>query len=186
MIPDNDFICSHEVPGPTKEEIRCLIICKSDVSSHDVVVDLGCGTGGLTLEFARRAKKVYAVDKHMEAINLTLSNLKKHKMEHKVEMIHEEGLQSLKDIPPYDILMIGGSGGDLPLILEEGYQKLKKNGRIIITSILLETPVEAMKTMQKLKMVPEVVNVSVSKGKILDRGTMILAHNPITILTAKK
>ncbi len=186
MIADNDFISSKDVPGPTKEEIRCFIMCKSEVSFQDVVVDLGCGTGGLTLEFARRAKKVYAIDKNIDAINLTLKNLKKHKLEHKVEMIHEDALQSLKDIPPFDILMIGGSSGDLPLILEEFYPHLKKNGRIIITSILLETPVEAIKSLQELKMVPEVVNVSVSRGKIMDRGTMILANNPITILTAKK
>lgn len=186
MIPDDDFITSKDVPGPTKEEIRCLVMCKSNVSHEDVVVDIGCGTGGLTLEFAKKAKKVYAVDKNENALNLTRENLKKHGLEHKVEIIGKDGIEALKSLENIDILMIGGSGGDLPLIIEEGCKKLNKGGKILVTSILLETPVEAIKTLLELKMIPDVVNISISKGKILDRGTIMYANNPITIITARR
>ena len=103
-----------------------------------------------------------------------------------MHLIHSDALEVLKDIETFDILIIGGSGGDLPLIIEEAYQKLRQNGRIIVTSILLETPVEAVETMQKLNMDIDVVSVSISKGNILERGTMMLARNPITIVTGKK
>jgi cobalt-precorrin-6B (C15)-methyltransferase len=186
MIPDNEFITSKDVPGPTKEEIRCLVMCKSEVSPKDIVVDIGCGTGGLTLEFAKRAKKVYAVDKNIDALNLTLKNLKKHDLEHKVKIVHKDGIEALKNVKKIDILMIGGSGGELPFIIGEGYKKLNNDGKIIITSILLETPAEAIKTMLELKMIPDVVNISVSKGEILDRGTMMLANNPINIIIGRK
>lgn len=43
--------------GPTKEAIRAIILYKSAVTSDDNVVDVGCGTGGITCEFAQRAKK---------------------------------------------------------------------------------------------------------------------------------
>ena len=33
---------------------------------------------------------------------------------------------------------------------------------------------------------PEVVNISVSKGTLLDRGVMMKALNPITIVSARK
>jgi len=185
MIPDNEFITSKDVPGPTREEIRCLVLCKAEVSSDDVVVDIGCGTGGLTLEFAKRARKVYAIDKNINAINLTLENLKKHGLEHKVSIIENDALSALKEIDNIDILMIGGSGGDLPLIIEESYRKLGDSGRLLITSILLETPVEAIKTMKKLGMRIEVINVAVCRGKILERGTMMYSNNPITIISAR-
>jgi len=185
MIPDNEFITSKDVPGPTREEIRCLVLCKAEVSSDDVVVDIGCGTGGLTLEFAKRARKVYAIDKNINAVNLTLKNLKKHGLEHKVSIIENDALSALKEIDNIDILMIGGSGGDLPLIIEESYRKLGDSGRLLITSILLETPVEAIKTMKKLGMRIEVINVAVCRGKILERGTMMYSNNPITIISAR-
>jgi cobalt-precorrin-6B (C15)-methyltransferase len=186
MIPDKDFITSKDVPGPTKEEIRCLVMCKSDVSPDDIVVDVGCGTGGLTLEFAKRAKEVYAIDKNVNAINLTSKNLKKHNLEQKVNIIHNDALSALKEINEFDILMIGGSGGDLPLIIEEGYKKLNDDGKVIITSILIETPVEAVKSMKKLEMEVEMVNMTISKGNIMERGTMMLANNPITLVAGKK
>lgn len=186
MIPDNSFISSNDVPGPTKEEIRCLVICKSKVSPNDTVVDIGCGTGGLTVEFARRAQIVYAIDKNIEALKITQKNLQKHNLTNKVELLHKNALKALREIEDIDILMIGGSGGDLSPIIEKGYKKLKKSGRIIITSILLETPTEAIKTLQNLDMSIEVVNVSISKGNITERGTMMYANNPITIITAQK
>ncbi len=186
MIPDNNFISSDEVPGPTKEEIRCLVICKSKVSSNDTVVDIGCGTGGLTVEFAKRAQIVYAIDKNIEALKITQKNLQKHNLTNKVQLLHKNALKGLRDIEDIDVLMIGGSGGDLSLIIEKGYKKLKKGGRIIITSILLETPTEALKTLRNLKMTVEVINVSISKGNIKRRGTMMFANNPITIITARK
>ena len=51
MIKDQDFIKNPEVPGPTKEEVRCIIMCKSEISNEDVVVDIACGTGGLSDEY---------------------------------------------------------------------------------------------------------------------------------------
>lgn len=186
MIPDNEFITHEGVPGPTKEEIRCLVMCKSNVSLNDVVVDIGCGTGGLTLEFAKKAKKVYAVDKNPDALTLTRKNLINHNLEDKVQIMQADALDALDKIQEFDILMIGGSDGDLPLIIKKGYNRLKKNGRIVITSILLETRVEAVKAMLELKILPDIVSVSISKGEILERGTMMFANNPITIVTGQK
>ena len=71
MIKDQEFIKNPNVPGPTKEEVRCIVICKSDVKPTDVIVDIGCGTGGLTLEFAKRAKTVYSIDINPDAIVTT-------------------------------------------------------------------------------------------------------------------
>ena len=186
MIPDKDFITSKDIPGPTKEEVRCLVMCKSNVSPGDIVVDVGCGTGGLTLEFAKRAKNVYAIDKNSDALDLTLKNLKKHNLEGKVNIVHNDALSALKKIDGLDILMIGGSGGDLEQIIEEGFKKLNDGGKIIVTSILLETPVEAIKILKKFEMNIEVINVAISKGKILERGTIMYSNNPITVITAQK
>lgn len=186
IIKDSDFIKNPDVPGPTREEIRCLVMCKSQVTAGDTVVDIGCGTGGLTLEFARRAGRVYAVDKNPEAINVTRLNLEKHALHYDVEFLEAAAPQVFGRLPDFDILMVGGSTGELPAIITEGYDKLKDHGRILVTSILLETRVEAVKSLKDLGLTPDVVEVSVSRGRLLKRGTMMTAENPITIVSAHK
>jgi cobalt-precorrin-6B (C15)-methyltransferase len=186
MIKDDDFIKNPEVPGPTKEEIRCLVMCKSQVSGDDTVLEIGCGTGGLTVEFAKRAVKVYSLDKNPAALEVTRKNLIKHGVEHNTRLVKGDALKILEDMPDFEVLMVGGSSGELPLIIKKGYKKLKTDGRIVVTSILLETKVEAVETMLGLGMVPDVVEVSVSKGRITERGTMMICRNPVTIISARK
>jgi cobalt-precorrin-6B (C15)-methyltransferase len=186
MIKDQKFIKNPNVPGPTKEEVRCIVICKSDVKPKDVIVDIGCGTGGLTLEFAKRAKKVYSIDINPDAIVTTQQNLEKHGLTGNVELIEGDGFEVLDKIEKFDLIVIGGSGGKLPLLIEKGYNKLNNNGQIIIMAILLETCAEAISCLKKLSIKLDVVNVSISKGEVTNRGTMMLARNPITIITAQK
>ncbi|EKQ54091.1 MAG: precorrin-6Y C5,15-methyltransferase (decarboxylating), CbiT subunit [Methanobacterium sp. Maddingley MBC34] len=186
MIHDEDFIQIKGVPGPTKEEIRCLVMCKAQISSEDTVVDVGCGSGGLTLESAQRAKKVIALDKNPEAIDLTQKNLEKHGYSGEVQLMEGDALVIIEALHSFDVLIVGGSSGDLPLIIKQGYEKLKKKGRIVITSILLETRVEAVSTLKKMGMTPDVVEVTIAKGKITERGTMMMGRNPITIISAVK
>jgi cobalt-precorrin-6B (C15)-methyltransferase len=186
MIKDDDFIQSSQVPGPTKEEVRCLVMCKAQINLEDIVLDVGCGTGGLTVESAQRAKKVIAIDKNPEAIKLTNKNLENYNLKGNVELMEGDALNIIEDLDPLDVLLVGGSSGDLPLIISLGYQKLKKNGRILVTSILLETRVEAVETLKKLGMTLDVVEVTIAKGKLMERGTMMMGRNPITIISAVK
>jgi cobalt-precorrin-6B (C15)-methyltransferase len=186
ITPDNEFIKNENVPGPTKEEIRALVISKCKLRDEDVVVDVGCGTGGLTLEFAKRSKKVYSIDMNPHAIRTTRQNLEKHGLANKVELIESEGLKALSDIEDFSLIMIGGSGGNLRNIIEEGYLKLPVTGRMVITSIVLETATDSVDTLKQLGAKPEVITVNVSKGKLLDRGVMMKALNPITIISVKK
>jgi cobalt-precorrin-6B (C15)-methyltransferase len=182
MIRDSDFITSTHVPGPTKEEIRCLVMCKSKVQENDIVVDVGCGTGGLTLEFAKRAKKVYSIDKNPESIEITHKNLIKHNLQNNVELFEADAMEALEKLENFDIIMVGGSSGDLSPILEKAAQKLKSNGRIVVSAILLETKVNAVEKLKKLGFNVEIIEVNVSKGRILDKGTMMIAQNPIALI----
>ena len=186
ITADDEFIKNEKVPGPTKEEIRALVISKVRLTDEDVVVDVGCGTGGLTLEFAKRARKVFSIDMNPEAIQTTRANLEKFGLQNKVELIENEGLAALDDLEDFTKLMIGGSGGNLDNIIETGYLKLPVGGRIIITSIVLETATDAVSVLKELGAEPEVVSINVARGTVLDRGVMMKALNPITIVSAKK
>ena len=103
MLEDMDFIKSCDVPGPTKEAIRAIILYKSEVSPEDKVVDCGCGTGGITCEFAQRAGEVISIDTNPEAIEITGKNLKKFGLGDNVTLINDNGANALKDIENIDI-----------------------------------------------------------------------------------
>ena len=113
MLEDKDFIKSCDVPGPTKEAIRAIILYKSGVTCEDKVVDCGCGTGGITCEFSQRAREVISIDTNPEAIEVTSKNLEKFGLGDNVTLINDDGANALKDIDDIDIAIVGGSGRQL-------------------------------------------------------------------------
>ena len=125
MLDDKDFIKSCDVPGPTKEAIRAIILYKSDVKNTDKVVDCGCGTGGITCEFAQRAGEVISIDTNPEAIEITSKNLEKFGLGENVTLINDNGANALKDIDNIDIAIVGGSGRELENILDIVHEKLR-------------------------------------------------------------
>ncbi|MBQ6349484.1 MAG: precorrin-6Y C5,15-methyltransferase (decarboxylating) subunit CbiT [Methanobrevibacter sp.] len=186
MLEDKDFIKSCDVPGPTKEAIRAIILYKSEVSSEDRVVDCGCGTGGITCEFSQRAKEVISIDTNPEAIEITEKNLDKFGLGDNVTLINDNGANALKDIDNIDIAIVGGSGRELENILDIIHSKLNSNGRIIITAILVDTKIEAVNKLKELNYNPKIMEVNISNGRVLDRGVMMISENPIAVITAKK
>ena len=173
-------------PAPTKEAIRAIILYKSAVTSDDNVVDVGCGTGGITCEFAQRAKKVTSIDTNPEAISVTKQNLEKFNLGDNVELINDSGSNALKNIDNIDIAVVGGSGRELEEILEIIDSKLNSKGRIIITAILVDTKIEAINKLKKLNYNPKIMEINISKGRVLDRGVMMISENPIAVISASK
>ena len=188
-IPDELFLQSDKVPGPTKEEIRVVTIAKARLKEGDNVLDVGCGTGGLTVEAAYQVGykgKVFAVDEDEEAIKLTRSNVEKFDVQEIVQVIHGKAPAAILNIPKLDAVLIGGTK-NLRVVMQASFEKLKANGRIVINAILLETATTALDEIKKLNMKDiDVTSVSVAKGKDIGSGTMMLARNPITIVSATK
>jgi len=188
-IPDNMFKQSDNVPGPTKEEIRVLAISKARLREGSVVADVGCGTGGLTVEAALQVApngKVFAVDEDAKAVELTKANVARFAMQGTVQVMEGKAPEVFLILPQVDAVFIGGSQS-LREVIYAAHQKLKKNGRIIVNAILLETGYAALDEIRKLGFKEvDVITVSVAKGKEVNAGTMMLARNPITIISATK
>ena len=188
-IPDELFNQNDEVPGPTKEEIRVLTISKARLREGSVVIDVGCGTGGLTVEAALQVApkgKVYAIDEDQAAIELTKSNVEKFGVQDNVMIVRGKAPEALLSLPNADAVLIGGSVS-LREVLRTSKDKLKANGRIVINAILLETTCTAVDELKKLNFKDiDVTLVSVAKGKQINSGTMMMARNPITIISASK
>jgi cobalt-precorrin-6B (C15)-methyltransferase len=188
-IPDDLFDRSDEIPM-TKEEIRALTISKARLKTGDNVIDIGCGAGSLTIEASKQVSPgglVYAIDRDKRAIGLTQRNLSKFGLRDTVQLILGEAPPALEKLPAVDAILIGAGGEKLAEIIDLSFKKLKREGRIVINSILLETSCTAVKKLNRLEFKNvEVVQVTIAKGRRIPQGTMMIARNPITLISGIK
>lgn len=188
-IPDEFFITSESVPGPTKEEIRTLTISKARLREGAYVIDVGCGVGSLTVEAALQVGaegRVFAIDENEEAVKLTRANLTKFGVQNIVQVIHGKAPEAMLDLPVVDAVIIGGSAS-LKDVINISHEKIKENGRIVVNAIILETGYEALQEIKRLNFRDiDVATVFVAKGRWVDAGVMMMARNPITIISATK
>ena len=185
-IPDELFERSGEVPI-TKEEIRALVISKLRLREDSWAIDVGCGSGSITVELCLQARvgKVYAIDIDSSAIELTKKNLVKFGV--KAELILSSAQDVLPSLPKVDAVIIGGSSSDTARVIRLGVDRLKKGGRIVIDTILVETLYDVIRTIKETELCEvDVTQASIIKGKTMTIGTMMVARNPIAIISATK
>jgi cobalt-precorrin-6B (C15)-methyltransferase len=187
-IPDELFERVEDVPI-TKEEVRVIQISKARLSSGQIVYDIGCGSGSISIEAAHQvgsSGKVFSIDIDPKAVELTKKNLNKFQISN-VSVILGSAIQKIIELPIADVIFIGGTGGETSEIVKLCESKLKQGGRIVIGTILVETLYSVLNTIEKLKFASvDIIQITISKSKKTSTGTMFLARNPITIISATK
>lgn len=187
-IPDEYFERTEDVPI-TKEEVRTIQISKARLCPGNTVYDIGCGSGSISVEAALQIEsggKIYAVDIDPKAVELTRKNLDKFGISN-VEIILDDAKQKIPSLPMADAIFIGGTGGDTKDIVNLCYDKLKPGARIVVGIILIETLYSVMETMNKLNFDSiDMTQITISKSKKTSTGTMMLARNPVTVISATK
>jgi cobalt-precorrin-6B (C15)-methyltransferase len=187
-IPDDLFERLEEVPI-TKEEVRVIQISKARLSEGQTIYDIGCGSGSVSVEAALQAGpsgKIYSIDFDPKAVEITKKNLSKFGISN-VDVILANALEKIPGLPLADAIFIGGTGGETSDIVKLCESKLKQGGRIVIGTILIETLYSILSTIEKLKFSSiDITQVTVSKSRKTSTGTMMLARNPVTIISATK
>jgi len=187
-IPDELFERTEDVPI-TKEEIRVIQISKARLSSGQIVYDVGCGSGSISVEAAYQvgsSGKVFSIDIDPKAVDLTKENLNKFQISN-VSLILGNAIQKISELPIADAIFIGGTGGETAEIIKLCESKLKQGGRIVVATILIETLYSVLDIITKLKFSSvDIIQVTISKSRQTSTGTMMLARNPVTIIAATK
>ena len=187
-IPDELFERTEKVPI-TKEEVRVIQISKARLRPGQLVYDVGCGSGSISVEAAIQVEssgKVLAIDYDENAIELTKKNVEKFGLSN-VSLIHGNAKERISELEAADAIFIGGTGKDTAEIVELCQDKLKAGGRIVIGTILIETLYTILQILDKLQFDSvDITQVTISKSRKTSTGTMMLARNPVTIISATK
>jgi cobalt-precorrin-6B (C15)-methyltransferase len=185
-IPDDLFERSDNVPI-TKEDIRALAVCKLRLKQGYDVIEIGTGSGSLTVEICLQVKtgKVYSIDLNPEAIELAQRNLTRFGAD--AELILSQAQDAISSLPMVDAILIGGTLGDTEEIIKLSFQRLKSGGRIVVDTILIETLFKTLTTLKQYELIDmEITQATICKSRSVSTGTMLLARNPVTIISATK
>lgn len=143
-MKDNAFIRGDN--PMTKMEIRSTIIDYLELQNAKRVLEIGAGTGSVTVQMAKQYQDIHidAIEMTESGISLIKENIEKHKVQN-ISLIHAKA--PYEELKPciYDAVYIGGSGRNLKDImkwLESSY--IGAGTRIVFSIITLETLTEAL------------------------------------------
>lgn len=185
-IPDEEFVRGN-IPM-TKQEVRALVIAKAQIQPGEVVIDIGAGTGSLSVEAALQSENgiVYALERREEGLELIKINAAKFAV-YNIQAVLGEAPEALSGIKAADVVLIGGSGGRLPEILQASEALLRVGGRLIITAVTVETLYTALSILQvKPQFEVEAFGVQVTRIHKVSTSNMLQALNPVYIITGTK
>ena len=182
-LPDEAFERG-DVPM-TKQEVRAAVLAKLAVHPEDILWDVGAGTGSVSVELALAAPRgrVYAVECRPEGCALIKANREKFRTRN---LVLVEGLApaALSDLPAPDAVFIGGSKGSLAAIVDAALDK-NPDARICVSAIALETLSAAVAALTAKGRTVQVSQIAVSRAKAVGGLHLMMAQNPIYLITGE-
>lgn len=187
LIKDSQFIRGN--CPMTKEDIRALSIWKMNLNENSTVLDVGSGSGSITVQASKLAASgsIYAIERNEEAYKITKENIEKFNCLN-TTLVKGEASEVLEmyinEGKIFDSIFIGGSGGNLVNIISQCSQLLSENGTIVMNFITLDNAYKAIEMVKKLNYKIDISMVNISKNK--GESYMMIANNPIYIIQAIK
>ena len=182
-IPEDLFIRGN-VPI-TKTEIRVLSLSKLRLEKSSIALDIGSGTGSVTVEMALQCTegKVIALDQNEEAVELTRKNREKFSLQN-IQVIQGEAPKDLPELL-FDRIFIGGTQ-NINETISYARDHLSRDGIIVSNAILLDSAYKILNVLEKNQFKNiECMCVNISKSQKVS-GWMMKALNPIYIISAEK
>ena len=181
-LRDEDFLRG-KIPM-TKFEVRILTLAMLDISSDDVFLDIGAGSGSISVQAALLGAKVFAVEREPEGLELTIKNAKKFSVSSSVKVIEGNAPEALLNIEAYNKCFIGGSGGKLRDIVKLVSEKLPKYGILAGNFIIPDNMIEFKNLLVELGY--EDIEVRLVQCAVMDALGLMKGQNPVYIVKGRK
>jgi cobalt-precorrin-6B (C15)-methyltransferase len=179
-IRDEQFIRGN-IPM-TKFEVRISSIAALEIEEGDTLIDIGAGTGSISIEAALQGAIVYAVEERHEAVEL----IKRNSLKFDAFIHVKEGSAPdvLLDMPRFNKCFIGGSKGRLSQIFNWVDASINKGGIIAANFITLKN-LNIFTTLLNDKNYID-VEIKLLQVSNADNMGLLKACNPVFIVRGRK
>ncbi|OGO78206.1 MAG: precorrin-6Y C5,15-methyltransferase (decarboxylating) subunit CbiT [Clostridiales bacterium GWB2_37_7] len=179
-IRDEEFIRG-SIPM-TKFDARVLIMAILEIEHGDVLLDVGAGTGSLSIQAAMLGAEVYAIEKEHEGVVLIGQNAELFGV--KINTTHGTAPADIKSIPTFNKCFIGGSSGRLEQIIDALDEKLEAGGILAASFIIPDNMVDFRRKLKGLNY--SQLEARLIQSSTIDNLGLLKANNPIFIIKGKK
>ena len=188
-LPDQAFEQRTPLKGQiTKREVRAVALYSMGLRPDSLVWDIGAGTGSISVEAGLIASqgRVYAIERDQESLPLLEENIARWAASN-IQVVAGEAPQALAELPDPDSVFIGGSGGNLELVIDAAAGRLNPGGHLVINLAVLERTQSAYHRLKALGLTAEMVMVHAARGKEMPGDTVRLESlNPVFVLTGTR
>jgi cobalt-precorrin-6B (C15)-methyltransferase len=167
--------------GPTQDEIMAVSLLKLGLCPTDTVLEIGCGTGKVSVAMAKQVKKVFAVDKRPEAISFATETARLAGVSN-IGFSCMNAVDYLRNGQEFDCAFIGGTQ-DISEIIPLLAKRVKRN--IVINAVMVNTLERAVTALKDLGIFTEVVQVQVSRSYDIAGSIMFRPIDPVFVIVAR-
>jgi precorrin-6Y C5,15-methyltransferase (decarboxylating) len=180
-IPDSEFC--HDSGMITKRDARILTLSRLGCGKNQVLWDIGAGSGSISIEAARLYPgiEVYAIERNRERFSQLEKNIKKFRTAG-VRATLGSAPAALKKLPRPHSVFVGGSGGNLPGILQEIKKRISKNGNLVVNCITITTLSQVLQILKKWQWNYTAASVQIAHLTAGDQPEIFRAENPLFIV----
>lgn len=166
----------------TKFETRVLIMGLLEIEDGDRLIDIGAGTGSISLEASMQGADVCAVEREAEGTELIRANAEKFGAE--IDVVEGLAPEVLEGLGKFDKVFVGGSGKQISGIVKWASENIERDGIIAGSFITLSNLVEFKETLKEYGFI-EVETRMISTAKAEGKAELMKAQNPIFIVRGR-
>lgn len=187
-LPDQAFNTFIDRPGlMTKREIRILALAELQLQKHQIIWDIGSGTGSVAIEIARMtpSSQIYAIEKTALGIELIHQNCQNFQVDN-VHAVCGQAPPALTNLPDPHRIFIGGSGGCLLDILSYCQTRLTPQGIIVMSIATLDNLYIAGNWLDQHSWIVEHLQIQLSRSVPVGSLTRFNPLNPVMLIKASR
>ena len=187
VLPDEWFERADGVPM-TKASIRAVAMSLLNPLDGINILEIGSGTGAMTVELARFAGfagRVTSVESLPAAARATRRNVERAGLTERVGIVDGRAPGNIPEAG-YGAIFVGGHGPELELIMRRCFELIKPGGRMVLTSITPRTTSVALGCLEELAADIGFWRIHSSSGRRAGSDWLIIGNNPVDIIWGDK